>query len=74
MTITTIISASVLGLLIGQLSAGIPLGRALHRHQHGTPPPAVANEIPPLPSRLTSPWPHDEAGELLAAWRDQTNA
>jgi hypothetical protein len=64
-TALQIVGASVLGALLGQLTAGIPLAMRLNRHERPRRRPP-ADDIGTV---IIDEWPDDRAAAMLAAWR-----
>jgi hypothetical protein len=65
----TILVAVALGLLIGELVAGIPLSRriACYERRKPTPFPGVGD----LGESIIAEWPDDRAAAMLEAWRTE---
>ena len=64
-TALQIVGASVVGALLGQLTAGIPLAIRLNRHER-------PRRLPPaddIGTVIIDEWPDDRAAAMLAAWR-----
>jgi hypothetical protein len=65
----TVVDAVVVGILIGELVAGIPLSRRIARYERrkSTPFPDVGD----LDETIIAEWPDDRAAAMLAAWRTE---
>ncbi len=76
-TAQQIVGALVLGALVGQLTAGIPLAMRLNRHERPRRRPAaddigtvIIDEWPDdRVAAIIDEWPDDRASAMLAAWR-----
>jgi hypothetical protein len=65
----TIVDAVAVGILIGELVAGIPLCRRIARYERRkrTPFPDVGD----LDETIIDEWPDDRAAAMLEAWRTE---
>ena len=65
----TIAEGVVVGMLIGELVAGVPLSRQLARHERRRRMPFP--EASGLGETIIAEWPDDRAAAMLEAWRTQ---
>lgn len=65
----TIVEGVVVGMLIGELVAGVPLSRRIARHERRrcTSFPDASG----LDETIIAEWPDDRAAAMLEAWRTQ---
>jgi hypothetical protein len=65
----TIVEGVVVGMLVGELIAGVPLSRRIARHERRrrTSFPDASG----LDERIIAEWPDDRAAAMLEAWRTQ---
>ena len=62
----TIVEAVAVGMLIGELVAGIPLSRRIARYERRKPTPFP--DVGDLDETIAE-WPDDRAAAMLEAWR-----
>jgi hypothetical protein len=65
----TIVEAVALGVLIGELVAGIPLSRRIARYERRKPTPFP--DVGDLSETIIAEWPDDRAAAMLEAWRTE---
>jgi hypothetical protein len=65
----TIVDAVALGILIGELVAGIPLSRRIARYERRKPTPFPDGGD--LGETIIAEWPDDRAAAMLEAWRTE---
>jgi len=65
----TIVAAMVVGMLIGELVAGIPLSRRIARYERRKPTPFP--DVGDLGETIIAEWPDDRAAPMLEAWRTE---
>jgi hypothetical protein len=63
----TILEAVAVGILIGELVAGIPLSRRIARYERRKPTPFP--DVGDLDETIIDEWPDDRAAVMLEAWR-----
>ena len=63
----TIVEAVAVGMLIGELVAGIPLSRRIARYERRKPTPFP--DVDDLDETIIVEWPDDRAAAMLEAWR-----
>jgi hypothetical protein len=65
----TIVDAVAVGILIGELVAGIPLSRRIARYERRKPTPFP--DAGDLDETVIAEWPDDRAAVMLEAWRTE---
>ncbi|HTX95616.1 MAG TPA: hypothetical protein VME67_12650 [Mycobacterium sp.] len=65
----TIVEGVAVGILIGELVAGIPLSRRIVRYERRKPT-SFADAVD-LDETIIAEWPDDRAAVMLEAWRTQ---
>ena len=66
----TIVDAVAVGILIGELVAGIPLSRRIARYERRKPTP-VPDDVGDLGGTIIAEWPDDRAAAMLETWRTE---
>lgn len=66
----TIVEGVVVGMLIGELVAGIPLSRRIARHERRRRT-SVRDDASGRDETFIAEWPDDRAAAMLEAWRTQ---
>ena len=66
----TIVDAVAVGILIGELVAGIPLSRRIARYERRKPTP-FPDDVGDLGGTIIAEWPHDRAAAMLETWRTE---
>jgi hypothetical protein len=67
----TIVEGVVVGMLIGELVAGIPLSRRIARYERRKPTSFPDADAGDLDETIIAEWPDDRAAAMLEAWRRQ---
>ncbi len=69
----TIVEGVVVGMLIGELVAGIPLSRRIARYERRKPTsfPDAGDLDLDFDETIIAEWPDDRAAAMLEAWRTQ---
>jgi hypothetical protein len=65
----TTVAAVAVGMLIGELVAGIPLSRRIARYERRKPTPFP--DVGDLGETIIAEWPDDRAAAMLDAWRTE---
>jgi hypothetical protein len=65
----TIVEGMAVGVLIGELVAGIPLSRRIARYERRKP--SSFPDAGDLDETIVAEWPDDPAAAMLEAWRRQ---
>ena len=65
----TIVEAVAVGVLVGELVAGIPLSRRIARYERRKPTSFA--EVDDLDEPISGEWPDDRAAAMLEAWRTE---
>jgi hypothetical protein len=65
----TVVEGVAVGMLIGELVAGIPLSRRIARYERRKPTSFA--EVDDLDEPIIAQWPDDRAAAMLEAWRTQ---
>jgi hypothetical protein len=65
----TIVEAAAVGVLVGELVAGIPLSRRIARYERRKPTPFP--DVGDLSETIIAEWPDDRAAAMLEAWRTE---
>jgi hypothetical protein len=65
----TIVDAVAVGMLIGELVAGIPLSRRIARYERRKP--TQFPDVGDLGGTIIAEWPDDRAAAMLEAWRTE---
>jgi hypothetical protein len=65
----TIVVAVAVGMLIGELVAGVPLSRRIARYERRKPTPFP--DVGDLGETIIAEWPDDRAAAMLEAWRTE---
>ena len=63
----TIVEGVAVGMLIGELVAGVPLSRRIARYERRKPTPFP--DVGDLGEAIIAEWPDDRAAAMLEAWR-----
>jgi hypothetical protein len=66
----TIVEAVAVGILIGELVAGIPLSRRIARYERRKPTP-FPDDVDDLGGTIIAEWPDDRAAAMLETWRTE---
>ena len=69
MSATALQVASVVGVLVGQLTVGIPLAVRLNRLEHPRRARRATEALTDAAAVIIDEWPDDRAAAMLAAWR-----
>jgi hypothetical protein len=67
----TIVAAVAVGILIGELVAGIPLSRRIARYERRKPTPFPDPDVGDPSETIIAEWPDDRAAAMLEAWRTE---
>ena len=67
----TIVEGAAVGMLIGELVAGIPLSRRIARYERRKPTSFSGAGDLDLDETVIAEWPDDRAAAMLEAWRTQ---
>jgi len=65
----TTVAAVVVGMLIGELIAGIPLSHRIARYEHRKPTPFP--DAGDLGETIIAEWPDDRSAAMLETWRTE---
>jgi hypothetical protein len=65
----TIAAAVAVGMLVGELVAGVPLSRRIARYERRKPTPF--SDVGDLDESIIAEWPDDRAAAMLEAWRTE---
>jgi hypothetical protein len=65
----TIVAAVAVGIIIGELIAGIPLSRRIARYEHRKPTPFP--DVGDLGETIIAEWPNDRSAAMLETWRTE---
>ena len=66
----TIVDAVAVGILIGELVAGIPLSRRIARYERRKPTP-FPDDVGDVGGTIIAEWPDDRAAAMLETWRTE---
>ena len=69
MSATALQVASVVGVLVGQLTVGVPLAVRLNRREQPRRARQATEELADAAAEIIDEWPDDRAAAMLAAWR-----
>jgi hypothetical protein len=67
----TIVAAVIVGMLIGELIAGIPLSHRIARYEHEHRKPTPFPDVGDLGETIIAEWPEDRSAAMLETWRTE---